>query len=152
MTPRNPDPVVVGLILLEDEKLVLVRRNIEPFIGQLALPGGYVERGEDWRVALQREIEEEAEIDVSADPNHMKVYDVRSTPDGQKILIFAVINRDGVKKVRTFEKNNEVSERLVVPFHYYAGAPKLCFSLHSEVVEQYRNEHFDFAGAHPGGW
>jgi hypothetical protein len=59
----NPAPVVVGLVFPEPQKVVTITRSIEPFIGQDALPGGYVER-EPWREALAREINDEAHISV----------------------------------------------------------------------------------------
>lgn len=64
---RNPVPVVVGIVCPEREKLIIVRRAIEPFKGDWALPGGYVNYGEDWRVALAREIDEETMIEVDVD-------------------------------------------------------------------------------------
>jgi ADP-ribose pyrophosphatase YjhB (NUDIX family) len=39
--------------------VLLVRRNIEPQIGQLALPGGYMNLGETWQQAGARELFEE---------------------------------------------------------------------------------------------
>jgi|GEM_PF-5229846 len=126
MEYKNPTPVVVGLVFVEREEIVVIRRSIEPHKGGLALPGGYVELGEDWRTALQREIREEAQIRVSTDPEHMSVHDVHSTPDGSKILIFAKISTYGVKKVLKFRRNKEVSERLFSRVDFYSS-PNLCF-------------------------
>lgn len=151
MEPRNPAPVVVGLIFTKPEEIVTVRRKIPPFVGECALPGGYVDIGEDWRKALQREISEEANVIVSVEPEDMQAYDVHSTPDGRTLLIFAVIRPEGILHWYDFKENNEVSERILAPVHYYT-APQLCFPLHTQVVERYRNEHFSFEGAHPGGW
>ena len=151
MASRKPEPVVVGLIFPEREKILVIRRSVPPSVGEWALPGGYVDPSEDWRKALQREVREEAQLHISVDPKHMRIYDVHSTPDGSKILIFAVVGPEGVKKVFKFKKNNEVSERNFAPIHHY-GAPRLCFPLHQQVVERYRGENFDHASAHPGGW
>jgi ADP-ribose pyrophosphatase YjhB (NUDIX family) len=84
MAYKNPTPVVVGLVFPKPQELLLVRRSIASYKGELALPGGYVISGEGWRDALAREISEEATVSVSTDPKHMKVFDVRSTPDGKK--------------------------------------------------------------------
>ena len=50
-TWRNPLPVVVVLIPVEDG-LLTVRRGIEPQKGHLALPGGYIDYGESWLEGL----------------------------------------------------------------------------------------------------
>ena len=39
--------------------VVVIRRDIEPFRGELALPGGFIETGESWREAAVRELSEE---------------------------------------------------------------------------------------------
>lgn len=153
MSKRNPDPVIVGLVFTEPGKLLIIKRNIEPFKGGLALPGGYIERGEDWRLALQRELIEEANVHVSVDPAKMKIYDVRSTPDGDKLLIFATIQASGIVRVDDFTPNKEVSARFFADIGYYITVHhKMCFPLHAQVVEMYWKKNYDFESAHPGGW
>ena len=63
------DPkVAVGTIIgMPDGRIVLVRRAIEPGFGLWVFPGGYVDRGEDVRLAAVREAREEAGIDVRLD-------------------------------------------------------------------------------------
>lgn len=60
----DPKLAVGTIIRLPDERLVLVRRAIEPGYGLWVFPGGYVDRGEDVRLAAVREAREEAGIDV----------------------------------------------------------------------------------------
>jgi len=149
MSKRNPDPVVVGLVINKHDELLCVQRTIEP-IG-LALPGGYVHRGEDWRTALKREIREEASVDVSTDPKHMKVFDAQSTPDGEKLLLFGVIREEGIRHIYKFKKNSETSDRLFKRIDFYTS-PTLVFPLHNLVMNKYRGETFTFETQHPGGW
>jgi ADP-ribose pyrophosphatase YjhB (NUDIX family) len=47
-----------------DEKIVLLRRGIEPSYGKWVFPGGYVERGERIEDAAIRETKEEVNLDV----------------------------------------------------------------------------------------
>lgn len=62
------DPkVAVGTIIRADDRLVLVRRAIEPGYGLWVFPGGYVDRGEEVRAAAIREAREEAGLDVRLD-------------------------------------------------------------------------------------
>jgi len=60
------DPkVAVGTIIEDDRKqIVLVKRAIEPGYGKWVIPGGYVVRGEEVKVAAVREAREEVGLDV----------------------------------------------------------------------------------------
>jgi 8-oxo-dGTP diphosphatase len=55
------DAVVFGLDD-EDLEVLLIRRNLPPFEGQWALPGGFVRVGESLEEAVRRELQEEAGI------------------------------------------------------------------------------------------
>ena len=63
------DPkVAVGTIIADaDQRILLVRRAIEPGYGLWVFPGGYVDRGEEVRAAAIREAKEEAGLDVRLD-------------------------------------------------------------------------------------
>ena len=55
----NPK-MVVGAIVMEQEKLLMCRRAIEPRLGTWTLPAGYMENGETIEEAARREAREEA--------------------------------------------------------------------------------------------
>ena len=89
------DPkVAVGVAAFRDGRLLLVRRLMNPGRGLWALPGGYVDAGEDPRVAAARECREEAgvEVDVGA------VVDVFANPPedgGALFVLFDAVWRSG---------------------------------------------------------
>ena len=57
------DAVVFGLDLEDDElELLLIQRDLEPFKGKWALPGGFVRMEETIEQAVKRELEEETGI------------------------------------------------------------------------------------------
>jgi ADP-ribose pyrophosphatase YjhB (NUDIX family) len=79
------DPkVAVGTIISDDrEQIVLVRRAIEPGYGKWVFPGGYVDRGEDVKVAAVREAREEVGLDVRLD----RLINVYSYPGRAPVII-----------------------------------------------------------------
>jgi ADP-ribose pyrophosphatase YjhB (NUDIX family) len=60
----DPKVAVGTIIRTGDDRLVLVRRAIEPGYGLWVFPGGYVDRGEAVTGAAIREAREEAGLDV----------------------------------------------------------------------------------------
>ena len=59
------DPKVVACALLElDDKLVLLKRGVKPQKGKWAIPGGYVDRGEEVKAAAIRETKEECGLSI----------------------------------------------------------------------------------------
>jgi 8-oxo-dGTP diphosphatase len=62
-------PIVgVGAVIVEDGRVLLVRRANPPLQGEWSLPGGAVETGETLSAALQREVLEETGLVVDVGP------------------------------------------------------------------------------------
>ena len=62
-------PIVgVGAVIVDDGKVVLIKRKFEPLQGQWSLPGGGVEIGETLEAAVAREMVEETGLDVMVGP------------------------------------------------------------------------------------
>jgi ADP-ribose pyrophosphatase YjhB (NUDIX family) len=58
-------PIVgVGALIINDGRLVLVKRGVEPDRGGWSIPGGAVDLGERVREAAVREAEEECGLDI----------------------------------------------------------------------------------------
>jgi 8-oxo-dGTP diphosphatase len=63
MQTQYPIPCV-GIIVLEDDKVLLIRRGKQPRLGEWSLPGGRQELGETLRQCAVREISEETGISI----------------------------------------------------------------------------------------
>ena len=79
-------PIVgVGAVIVDDGRVLLVKRKYEPLKGQWSLPGGMVEIGETLETALTREMLEETGLRVDVGP---------------VIEVFDRIMRDEARRVR----------------------------------------------------
>ena len=65
-----PDrPVVsVGAVIIDGDRVVLIKRGHEPLKGAWSLPGGVVEIGEALHAALVREVREETCLEIAVGP------------------------------------------------------------------------------------
>lgn len=63
----DPKVAVGTIVKVDEERLVLVRRAIEPGYGKWVFPGGYVDRGEALVDAAIREAREESGLDIRLD-------------------------------------------------------------------------------------
>jgi ADP-ribose pyrophosphatase YjhB (NUDIX family) len=128
-TYRNPVPVAVVLAPV-GSGLLLMRRLVEPHIGKLALPGGYINFGESWQAAGAREVMEET--GVVLDPSKIRQFGVRSAPDGT-VLIFGLSDPVDPAAVAAFRPTDEATECVVID----TPTTDLAFTLHAEAVAEY---------------
>ena len=82
----DPKVAVGTIIRAADERIVLVRRAIEPGYGLWVFPGGYVDRGEEVTAAAVREAREESGLDVRLD-GLVNIYSYRGA--SPIIIVFA---------------------------------------------------------------
>ena len=70
-------PIVgVGAVILQDGKVILVKRRAEPGKGRWSIPGGSVHLGEKVRDATIREAKEESGLDIEiVDDRPLDVFD-----------------------------------------------------------------------------
>jgi ADP-ribose pyrophosphatase YjhB (NUDIX family) len=90
------DPkVAAGVLVIQDGKVLLVRRALEPQQGRWSLPAGFVDAEEDPRLAAVRECREETGLEVET-TGVLDVFSGREHPAGADIvLIFTAAARGG---------------------------------------------------------
>lgn len=59
------DPKVgVGILVFRDDKILLVKRSMNPERGKWSIPAGYLDHGEDPKATAEREVLEETSLEV----------------------------------------------------------------------------------------
>ncbi|MDT9692375.1 NUDIX domain-containing protein [Streptomyces sp. P9(2023)] len=129
---RNPLPVAVALLPVTDAQgtgLVVITRTIEPALGGIALPGGFIDHSEDWRDAVVRELREETWIEASAED--VRLADALSSPAGH-LLLFGLLPTRSADELPPSAPTDETSGR-----HLLHAPTELAFPLHTEAARRW---------------
>lgn len=91
-TPRSAFPrPAVGAIIVEEGRILLIRRGVEPAIGKWSIPGGSIELGETMEEAVRREVLEETGLVVEVG-EFAGITDLIVRKDGEITFHYILIN------------------------------------------------------------
>ena len=89
----NSPALTVDGIIIEHDEILLIKRKHDPFQGQWALPGGFVEYGETTTDAVCREVLEETGLNAEI----ISLFDVYSDPQrdprGHTVSIIYILRK-----------------------------------------------------------
>ena len=86
-------PIVgVGAVVVDDGRVLLVRRAHEPLKGEWSIPGGAVEVGETLETAVVREVREETGLEVEVGALIDVLDRIRPAPDGRTLYHYVLID------------------------------------------------------------
>lgn len=139
-TYRNPIPVAVAIVPVyalnlgtgrKEIGLLTIERGIAPKIGHLALPGGYIEEGEDWRAGLLRELHEETAVHIT-DPDCVVLKDARSIDQNRKIVLFGAVPVVDESRLENFTPHRECTRYEVI-----FKPQELAFDTHTALARHF---------------
>jgi len=90
---QNPTPAA-GIILVEDGKVLMVKRKYPPRVDMWTLPAGFVESDEDAGTCAVREAKEETNLDVEV-TRIFNVYSAFDDPRAAVVLILYLTRKVG---------------------------------------------------------
>ena len=122
---RNPALTVDG-VLIEDGRILLIKRGREPFKGKWALPGGFVEYGERVEDAVIREFKEETGLDTEIKALVGVYSDPKRDPRGHTVSIAYLLERKGGE----LKGGDDASDAAFFPID---DLPELAFD-HAKII------------------
>jgi 8-oxo-dGTP diphosphatase len=124
------DAIVFGYNQDSGVSVLLIKRKIEPFINQWALPGGFVQDGEALEEAVKRELKEEAGITI----NYLEQLFTFGKPDRDPRMRVISVAYFGLVKSSAFTLLAASDASDAGWFNIYE-LPKLAFD-HAAIVEK----------------
>lgn len=127
--PSATVDIIIFALKDNDLKVLLIKRNIEPFKNMWAIPGGFVRINESLEEAAKRELEEEAGVKNVYLEQLYTFGDINRDPRGRVITVayFALINSEKIK----LEAKTDVSE---AKWFSLNSLPKLAFD-HEKILQ-----------------
>jgi ADP-ribose pyrophosphatase YjhB (NUDIX family) len=127
---ENPIPAATALVFDGEDRILLVLRNREPGKNQWALPGGFVETGENPAAAARRELEEETGL-WAFDPSLIDI--IYQESDFYKVSLLII----GYHFARFEGETRAGDDAEEVCFFPSDELPELAFESHREIIETF---------------
>ena len=127
---QNPVPAA-GAIIVEENKILLVKRAHPPRVGDWCIPAGYMEWNEHPTQTAIRELKEETGLDVKL-TSFFEVYSGDDDPRSNAVLMLYLAERIG----GTLEAMDDALE---VAFFDFDNLPEnLAFEAHIQALKDYK--------------
>jgi ADP-ribose pyrophosphatase YjhB (NUDIX family) len=122
----NPIPAAIAYTINKKGELLVVRRAHEPAINEWALPGGFLEAGEDARAGCLRELLEETSLTGKID-RLIGIYHLDVKKYGSLLIIAyrVVVDDDAISL------NHELSDGGFYPLYHM---PEIGIPLHRQII------------------
>ncbi|MCK4237150.1 MAG: NUDIX hydrolase [Candidatus Krumholzibacteria bacterium] len=130
---RNPSPAV-GVLILDGDRVLLVKRRFEPYKGLWGIPAGFIEYGEDVRETAVRELDEETGLKVELDKLHA-VESCFDDPRVNSILVLFAGHAVGGE----LKAGDDAEDAGYFPL---SELPEIAFEAHRRVLGRLREERF----------
>jgi ADP-ribose pyrophosphatase YjhB (NUDIX family) len=125
MPRRYPEaPIVaVGVLLLDGDRVLLVRRGRPPQVGRWTVPGGGVELGETLEEAALRELGEETGLTCTLGPVVEVLDRVLRDESGRVEYHYVILDFVGTAPTGTLQAGSDCAEARWVGSEELAGLP-----------------------------
>ena len=130
---QNPIPAA-GVLLVEEGRVLLVRRGHPPKVGWWCIPAGFMEWDEHPRDTARRELKEETGLDVEI-TSFFEVYSGNDDPRTNAILLLFLGRRVGGQ----LQASDDATEVRFFPFD--ALPEQIAFISHRQALQDYRDRH-----------
>lgn len=126
---ENPIPATCLIVPEGSEKILLVKRSVEPKSGLWCLPGGFMELGETPETAALRELEEETGLKGKID--RLLGVTTNTSPQYHTVLMIGYLVKDAVG---TLQADDDASDLAFFSKHAF---PEIAFQSHRRFIRIY---------------
>lgn len=126
---RKKPSITVDAVILQENKIVLIKRKNDPFKGYYALPGGFVDYGEKTEDAVIREVLEETGLKTKIEKLVGVYSDPNRDPRGHTITIVYKLKIAGGE----LKSGDDAKE---IGLFALDKLPKLAFD-HEEIIKDF---------------
>lgn len=127
---QNPVPAA-GAIIIEDRKILLVKRAHPPRIGDWCIPAGFMEWNEHPTETAVRELKEETGLDIKL-TSFFEVYSGNDDPRNNAVLLLYLADKIGGKL-------EAMDDALEVKYFGFDELPdNIAFEAHIQALDDYK--------------